>query len=501
MPRSKDRIAASSMSSTTSCSIDAQNGTTIIGSTVGTTGATGTACSSSSGAYVGTTAGDTGGSGAAATVSGVTYNAAAPSDLVSIGGSTLPNGATPIATAAAGLPVPTTGSTGNNLCNGTISNTGGPIGLLANCSYSSGTTGIAPSFMSVGTSVNPSTLAATGTTLITDGIGFTGSGYGGIAFGGSEDYVENGLNVQFSSQTAALTTQAGGTYAFNGGFAPQNTNANNAISLAQGTYYFSNPNGYAVDLQSSLGFSIAAGSTAYFNGQFYVVNFNNAGSVTFNAGTYVFDGAASLPGTSVTFSGGTYFFANGLGVTNDTSVTFGPGIYYILGGTLNLASANVIANGATFVLEGSANYQIADQQATFDLTAPNATNDPDCVAPSNFPNVNYTGTNFPYDGTDGNGICGVLFYQPASDTTGDGILDNSSSASTFAYLNGIIYQPGAALTMGTNANGNGNGTVEASSGGSLQIEAASVSDPNTNLILSSPGGASTSSAPLALLVQ
>ena len=83
------------------------------------------------------------------------------------------------------------------------------------------------------------------------------------------------------------------------------------ISLAQGTYYFSNPNGDAVDLQSSLGFSIAAGSTAYFNGQFYVVNFNNAGSVTFNAGTYVFDGAASLPGTSVAFSGGTYFFENG----------------------------------------------------------------------------------------------------------------------------------------------------------------------------------------------
>ena len=91
----------------------------------------------------------------------------------------------------------------------------------------------------------------------------------------------------------------------------------------------------------------------------------------------------------------------------------------------------------TFVLEGNAGY-IFNGGATVNITAPTS----NCVSPSAYPESAYENQASPYDGTDGEGICGIAIYQARGDTTGDTV--DEGAGSTF---NGAIYAPSAPLTI------------------------------------------------------
>jgi Flp pilus assembly protein TadG len=166
--------------------------------------------------------------------------------------------------------------------------------------------------------------------------------------------------------------------------------------------------------------------------------------VTFGQGTYFFSSySSSTPAlddsnANITFTGGTYFFNGGLTVEGNGTINFGPGIYYIENGDLNFAAgSHVTATGATFVLENGASYQFQGGYVGLNLTAPSS----NCVAPANYPVSTYA-TAFPYDGTNGQGICGVLIYQDRGDTKADTINEGAQTT-----INGYVYAANAALTI------------------------------------------------------
>jgi hypothetical protein len=433
---------------------------------------------------------------------------ATPSPLVTLGGAP-PTGTLQMNTAAAGLTLPT------GLCTGSVTITNGQAaGLLQGCKYTTQVNSVGPSSLAIGTSVNPSTLATTGTTLVTGGV-ISQNGMGPVTMGGAEVYLEDtsyptdAFDVYLKSSNQSISTQGGTGFqmAVQGTFQFGNCGSNctgDTLSLGQGTYYFDagSATSNAIYGNDAMTVTTAAGSTYYVYGE--TLTQNAAGTWTFNTGTYVFDGLVSLTGGTVNFEGGTYYFEDGLDESDAngaTNVTFGPGIYYILGGTLDLNSNNVTANGATFILENGANYEFANQVSGGSMTmnAPNTTNDPGCVQPSAYPEAGYS------DGTNGNGICNVLIYQEPSDTAADGI-----EANNFTYMNGIIYQPGGNLTMSYQTGANaapGNSTLEASSGSTndfLEIQSATFSDSNTDVIPSPQSGGgfnAAGSGVLAFLVK
>lgn len=118
-----------------------------------------------------------------------------------------------------------------------------------------------------------------------------------------------------------------------------------------------------------------------------------------------------------------------VGANGDT-VTINPGIYVISGGTLHFESGTTLGgNGVFFYLANGANVVI-DNGANINLVAGGNTESGGSTAAS-------TGA---YNG--------ILIYQPASDTQTVSVQGGSS-----AYINGSIFAPGAAITLG-----NGSGT-------------------------------------------
>ncbi|HQU04497.1 MAG TPA: hypothetical protein PLT25_07245, partial [Acidocella sp.] len=98
--------------------------------------------------------------------------------------------------------------------------------------------------------------------------------------------------------------------------------------------------------------------------------------------------------------------------------------------------------GVTFVLENGAGYSIAGS-SSFNVSAPepdSSTSPTNCVTPANYASSN--ATTYPYDGTDGKGICDVLIYQPSSNSSADSITEGGSM-----NVHGAIYTPSAALTI------------------------------------------------------
>ncbi len=225
-----------------------------------------------------------------------------------------------------------------------------------------------------------------------------------------------GINgVALTVSASSLSIGAGTTY-LDGGLAITNA----ATTLGAGTFYIrgttngsSVVNGYAMTFNAS-SFSTGAG-TYYFNGG---VSLNGNPNMTFGQGLYLFSkysgsNAAGVldnsnSNTTIVFTGGTYFFDGGFTVGANTNVTFGPGIYYVRGGNLAFtAGSKVTANGATFVLEGTASYQMNGGSQALNLSAPTT----NCVQPASYPLAAYTlpasnppatpNSYAPYDGTNG----------------------------------------------------------------------------------------------------
>jgi len=244
----------------------------------------------------------------------------------------------------------------------------------------------------------------------------------------------NANSLQFNYPSGGTTKIIGG---FGGGSGVQQ-----ALVLNAANYDISGPtngsgqvDGWAMEINTP-SFTVAGG-TDEFDGGMYL---DGSGAVTtFGTGTYMFSsyssGTAALDdkNSNITFSGGTYWFNGGLTVEGNGTVSFGPGIYYIENGNLNfMAGSHVTSNGATFVLENGAGYELNGGTVATNMTAPTT----NCVQPSSYPNILYA------DGTNGEGICGVLIYQTRDDATADAV--NAGANST---MNGIIYAPDGALSV------------------------------------------------------
>lgn len=332
-----------------------------------------------------------------------------------------------------------------------------------------------------------------GTTYITGGM--TGGiyyntkiSYGGITtINGNQLYINGGLGAgqynTFASSTSftinagsATTSSVCGTTSINlcvvvnGGMSL----GGGAISLGAGTYYLTGSGGGlpSTSVATSWGFaenatSIAiAGSTYYVNGGFGITN--NSPTVTLASGLYEFQAYsgntnASCTGTSSCGTQGafyagqgtdtfgttppssgapapaTYYFDGGLTISGGACNTvFNPGIYYIRNGNLIIDSCTSLnATGVTFVLEGSAGYTIAGG-ATVNISAPTT----NCVDPASYPLSAYKNPASPYDGTNGEGICGIAIYQARGDTGADTIAGSGSMT-----INGSVYTPSAPLTI------------------------------------------------------
>jgi Flp pilus assembly protein TadG len=420
-----------------SSAISADPSATISAQAVTTTGCA--FANTSGGAYVGTNAGNAG--DGATTGYQVTNHAAAQADpLASMGNPpswpsmpAAPSSTSGASTVTANLGYGTSGAWGNCTYNGTYS---------GNCEMPAGTfNGL--NYFSIN-SLLMNDASSTSATYITGG--FTGYVNNTITMDGPGGYFING-GMSVGDGTAF--NMAAANYVINGG----TTFSNGAISMGTGTDYFTGqvngsgvPTGWAMTLNTpSFNFS---GGTWYVNGGFSASG--SSPTMTLGQGTYMFSSysgstsPAFLGGTSgnLTFTGGTYFFNGGLTVSGATNLTFGPGIYYIENGNLNItASGSITVNGATFVLENGAGYTFSGG-STVSMTAPTAS----CVPPASYPEASYTSM-FPYDGTDGEGICGILVYQARGDTAADTVDEGSSST-----MNGVVYAPNAPLAVSGGAN-------------------------------------------------
>jgi len=238
--------------------------------------------------------------------------------------------------------------------------------------------------------------------------------------------------MQLEYPTAGTTNIVGGL----GGNETTSVTLNGSSYVISGTTNASNVvTGYAMTVNTQK-LTIAAG-TDDFNGGM-ILN-GSAPVTTFGTGTYMFSSYSSSTAAlddsnaNITFGGGTYWFNGGLKIEGNGTVTFGPGIYYIENGNLNFMSgSHVTVNGATFVLENGAGYQFNGGAVATNLTAPTT----NCVQPSSYPNPLYT------DGTNGEGICGILIYQARGDSTADVV-----NAAANSSITGVIYAPSGALSV------------------------------------------------------
>jgi Flp pilus assembly protein TadG len=293
----------------------------------------------------------------------------------------------------------------------------------------------------------------TGYTNISSDIGYVSSGIrNGVTCGSYNAVctVVSGNYTGLNSVNAAslqFNVPAGGTTNIIGGFAGSE---NQSLTLNAANYDISGAvnganavTGWAMQINTP-SFTVAGGTDEFDGGMIL----NGSSPVTkFGTGTYMFSaygsGTAALDDSNanITFSGGTYWFNGGLTIEGNGTVSFGPGIYYIENGNLAFqAGSHVTATGATFVLENGAGYQMDGGSVATNLTAPTS----NCVQPSSYPNVLYT------DGTDGEGICGILIYQACNDAAADAVVEGANSTMT-----GIIYAPDGALSV------SGGATLEA----------------------------------------
>jgi len=316
-----------------------------------------------------------------------------------------------------------------------------------------------------------------------------------------ETYIAGGV---FTSVNAVTTLQ-GNTYYIDGGMYLKG-NATITIGSSLTAYMNMMVNGTADSGYTAVttigGTELQGGATTIYSGtqqgyfQFIASTTNSSCSATSSTCA---GGALNLfPDTGATVTMGntsglaTYYFDGGLTIQSSSgaTVTLNPGIYYIKNGNLVMdANSTIIAHGVTFVLEGSAAY-IVNGAGSITLTAPTS----NCVAPSAYPNKVYESISgelpeeepapswapygavngWPYDGTDGEAICGVAIYQARSDSAAD-TLNGSGKIS----VTGTIYCPMAPLNI------SGAGTLKmiaSSTSGLPSLETGSITDSGSGNI-------------------
>lgn len=289
--------------------------------------------------------------------------------------------------------------------------------------------------------------------------------------------------ASFTFNTGTATPNDASTYTVKGQTSLSGTSKSGQIKLDAGTYYFQGDltNGVASDYALNVdapNMTIEAGTKFYAFGGFDFSGSNP--DVSFGKGFYYFSAANNNSGyaftansSNIDFGGGTYIFNGSVDITAADNVTFGPGIYIISNGTFNLTGgATFTANGATFVLENGANFAFNGNATGNNMSAPTT----DCVAPADYPLSAYGGA-YPYDGTNGQGICGILFYQARNDSTTDTFSGNAK-----ININGIMYIPSANLIL-TGGGGPGPTIGPSSSGADVGVLANTVSVTGSSSIV------------------
>lgn len=309
----------------------------------------------------------------------------------------------------------------------------------------------------------------------------------------------SGISIMsFTLNTGSATPNNASLYTVSGQISLSGGSNSTPLNFDAGTYFLHGDvqNGVVSDpalVTNVKNITVADGSTFYVDGGldlsgsspivnfgkgfYYFSNLNNSSDCLSNANDCAFYSNSE----SVNFAGGTYIFNGSVYIGANTNVTFGPGIYIISNGTFTVtAGTTITANGATFVLENGASYNFGGAATGYDLSAPTS----NCVKPADYPLAAYTGT-FPYDGTNGEGICGVLFYQARNDSAPD-----TFSGSAAIGINGIIYTrsadltlPGATVIKPSSSTADAGllvNTVQLTGSGSINLQAAAGS-PLTNV--------------------
>ena len=351
-----------------------------------------------------------------------------------------------------------------------------------------------------------------GSTFITGGFG--GQANTSLTMNGSSYYINGGMNFtsDHSFTLGSATQSVPVSMVVNGGMSLTNGTA----TLNAGTYYLTGAvsgakvtgwglltNVPTVSIDGSNyyvdgGINLAGGTTTTVltSGLYELSAFSGNSDTANSAGGAFYAAQGDLtmgdtpPANGTAPTPATYYFDGGLNISNGTkTVVLNPGIYYIRNGDLIIDSGTSVTGvGVTFVLEGTAAY-IFNGGATVNISAPTT----NCVSPANYPDTSYENPNSPYDGTNGEGICGIAIYQARGDSATDTV--NEGAASTFK---GGIYTPSAPLIM------SGAGALNIATDGVPGLVVASINDSGSGNIkiaetAGSGGGGVISST--ALLVQ
>lgn len=475
----------------TNCGIYAGGSITTSGSSqiTGTNVATGqTAIGGLGNGYIGT------GTPVLGTTSGVSYSASAPTDylagLIPPTWPTMPAGITSTSYTYTTAPStnPLTLAAGNWQGLWGLNNSANTF----NYGTTSGTSNI---YGGVGGSGGTGTVFNGSTYNITGSSGNKGSNYG-IAFSscwGGYAINLNGTyyNVQSDGTTYATylgcpTATIGNSptsgqweqFYLNGGLLYANSVAsvNHASGLYEITAY--NSSGTYCTSSSCAGGTSCSG-TSCSKGAFVMTNGSSANIYLGTCSTSSY----TPPITCSTIWPNTYFINGGLNLSGGiNTVYFMPGVYYVENGYLNIGSGvKVVGTNVTFILENGAGF-ILGGASTFNISAPTTSTDPNCVTIGEYPKSSYTGTNMPYDGTNGHGICDVAIYQVSSDSAADYLIEGASNV-----INGAVYAPSSALTI------SGDGQMTVTSNGYASVTAKSLNVSGSGALTMTEHGPDTGS--------
>ena len=279
--------------------------------------------------------------------------------------------------------------------------------------------------------------------------------WGGCTDSSGDCYVNagnfNGFNVSihsFEFRTGTSTPNGNSVFTITG---MVDVGTYGPSDMQAGTYYLSgaSTNGtisnYALETNVP-SFSIADGSTVYLNGGADLHGYQGS-PFTIGSGFYYFDAAsgqdaftANVP--DLQFDGGTYIFNGPVNISAADNVSFGPGIYIFANGNLTVGGgASITSNGATFVFIDGAGFSFNGGSQGIDMVAPST----NCVPPSQYPETKYAQAS-PFDGTNGQGICGIVFYQARNDAAVDSLAGSASIG-----IDGVIYAPATNLSLSGDA--------------------------------------------------
>jgi hypothetical protein len=309
--------------------------------------------------------------------------------------------------------------------------------------------------------------AAKGYTLVcnspTPPVGAVSNFYYGLYIGNTVSTTIDSGNITASTTTCAGTGVEQCALQFYG--PPLSTGP--ALSLAGGTYNFYG--GVFLKLSGST----KTVSEQFGTGTYYITAHTGDTNIDDpSAGGAIVVSSNDI----VNFAGGTYYIDGG--ITVNGTAYFGPGIYYIRNGDLLFTqSSQISADGATFVLEASptsSKYNAAyvmTGNVGFTMIAPGMGLDSYSSQPCVQPAAYVAGA------TNGEGICGILFYQARNDPAADSAVAGAGGSGKSNTIDGEIYAPSAPLTM------SGTGSLTAGSSQTFGMVQYTVNSGTTGGIL------------------